>query len=187
MKEIFRKQGDRRVAFPQKIEGAIDTPEGVHLFFGEMMWATDPSVGGDTVSHARINVVPVVVLLQPIDVVVVISASGIRQLEMIEAVSLTRWHQMQFANHFGLITGCGQFTCQGMRRVPLCTSKSYTTVGCRARCQSSDCGVPEYNSDIQHTRGENACRYDRSSPSLVFVGSSVRRDPSRDSRRVVGQ
>ena len=80
--------------FLQETKGAVDTPEGVHLLFRQMVRTTDPSIGGDTVSHTGMNIVPTVVLLQPVDVVVVIAPGSISQLYVIETVSLAQRGQM---------------------------------------------------------------------------------------------
>ena len=95
------------------------------------MWTADPAIGGNTVSHTRINVVAAVILLQPVHIVVIGTTSGISQLEMIETVSLAWRVQMQFADHLGLVTSSRQFTCQAVWWIPLRAFESDTTVGCR--------------------------------------------------------
>ena len=49
----------------------------MHLFFGQMVRATDPAVGRNAVGHAGIYFIAAVVLPQPFDVVVVRAPSSI--------------------------------------------------------------------------------------------------------------
>ena len=62
-KRYVEKKWDCGIAFLQKVHCSVDTPEGVHLFFGQVVWATNPSIGGNTVGHAGMHVIAVVILL----------------------------------------------------------------------------------------------------------------------------
>ena len=83
------KKWDCGIAFLEKVHCSIDTPEGMHLFFRQMMWATNPSVGGNTVGHAGVYFIAVVVLLKPFDIVVVVAPGGVGQLHVVEAIALS--------------------------------------------------------------------------------------------------
>ena len=62
-KGYVEKKRDCGIAFLEKVHCSVDTPEGVHLFFGQVMWTANPSVGGNTVGHAGMHFIAFVVLL----------------------------------------------------------------------------------------------------------------------------
>ena len=81
----------------------------MHLLFRSVVQTTDPSIRRNTVAHAGMDFVTVMVLL-PFDIVVMIASGSIGQLQMIEAVALIYGGQMEFANHLGLVACYRQFT-----------------------------------------------------------------------------
>ena len=60
----------------------------MHLFFGQMVRAPDPAVGGNAVGHTGIYLMAAVVLPQPFDIVIVRAPGSIGQLHVVKAVAL---------------------------------------------------------------------------------------------------
>ena len=73
----IEKKRCRRIALTQKVHSPVNAPKGMHLFFGQMVRAANPAVGGNAVGHAGIYFIAAVVLPQPFDIVIVRAPSGI--------------------------------------------------------------------------------------------------------------
>ena len=142
-KGYVEKKWDCGIAFLEKVHCSVNTPEGMHLFFRQVVRATNPSVGGNTVGHAGVSFIAVVVLLQPFDIVVMVAPCGIGQLHVVEAIALAFGGQVEFADHLCLVSRPGQFARQGVRRMPLSTFESDNTICCGC-CASHEAATSGY-------------------------------------------
>ena len=95
----------RGIALCEEVHSAVYAPETVHLFFGQVVRATDPAIGGGTVGHTGVDVVAAVALLQPFDIVVLLPAGGVGQLSVVEAEAPARRMEVHLAAHLGQVAG----------------------------------------------------------------------------------
>ena len=122
-----KEKRDSRIAFSQEVQSSINTPEGMHLFFGQMVRTADPSIGGDAVGHSGIDFCFAVMATKPMNVIVFRSPGGVGKLHVIKTVSTSRWEQMGLADHFSLVSGFGQLASQSVGRIPISDLESYQT------------------------------------------------------------
>ncbi len=119
----------RRVAAREKVHGAVDDPERVHLLLGQDAGAAAPAPGVHALRLACVHLHPAVPRAEPLDVVVVRPCVTVRELDVLEAVPLALRGEVHLADHLGLVAGVRQLPGQRVRRVPLHVLAPHDAVG----------------------------------------------------------